>query len=198
MIEYTKELSKKEKIDSILDCMKNINKVENCTQVVTLLESLVKNLVTAKYIALWIYDDRRDLLCRKVDHQEVTSVKDRGLLGRAFNEKKAFFVNSVIQSNEYQAAIDNIDDLSIKDMIFLPILDNNDKTKFVFQAMTSTSNIQQFVKSDVETLNMLIDYIHNLDLRSCCYDEIQEPNEEEQKKEEDILDKIMNIFRKPL
>jgi len=49
MIEYVKELSKKEKYDNILECMKSIKKVENCVQIVTLLESLISNLVTAKY-----------------------------------------------------------------------------------------------------------------------------------------------------
>ncbi|MEA2027979.1 MAG: GAF domain-containing protein [Campylobacterota bacterium] len=196
MIEYKKELSKKEKIDNILKCMKSIVDVEKCTQIVTLLESLVKSLVTAKYVMLWIYDPDRDILCRKVDEQEITTVKDRGLLGRAFAEKKAFFTNDVVHSSEYQSSVDNIDDQPIKDIIFLPILDNNDKVKFVFQAMTATNNIQQFVQSDVDTLNMLIDYIHNIELISCCRDEIEEePTPEEKKEEEDILNKILNFFK---
>jgi transcriptional regulator with GAF, ATPase, and Fis domain len=195
MIEYAKELSKKEKIDSILVCMKSINKVERCPQVVALLESMVKNLVTAKYVTLWIYDKRRDILCKKVDDEEITSVKDRGLLGQAYLEKKAFFSNEVRHNNTYEPAVDNIDDLPIKDIIFLPVLDNSDKVKYIFQAMTSTSNIQQFVQSDVETLNMVTDYMHNIDLTSCCYEEIEEATEEEKKKEEDLLDKILNIFR---
>jgi len=195
MVEYTKELSKKEKFDSILECMKNITKVENCTQVVALLESLVKSLVTAKYIILWIYDEERELLCKKLDGEETTSVTDKGLLGRAFREKKAFFANEIGHDNEFVSAVDNIDDLDIKDIIFLPVLDNDDKIKFIFQAMTSRHNIQQFVQSDVETLNTLIDYIHNIDLRSCCHNEVEKPTQEEKKEEEDILDKILSIFK---
>lgn len=198
MVEYTKELSKKEKFDSILECMKNINKVENCQQMVILLESLVKNLVTAKYIILWIYDHKRKLLCTKIDNEEHTSITDRGLLGKAFREKKAFFANEISRNSDYLAATDNIFDDPIKDIIFLPILDKKDNIKFIFQAMTSKHNIQQFVQSDVDTLNTLIEYIHNIDLESCCRDDLASATQEDKTKEEDILDKIINIFTKPL
>jgi transcriptional regulator with GAF, ATPase, and Fis domain len=199
LIEYVKELSKKEKYDNILECMKSIKKVENCVQTVTLLESLISSLVTAKYSIMWIYNRKRDLLCRQVEGQIITSVKDRGVLGRAFSTKKAFFINDVTHKSEYQATIDNIDVLPIKDMILLPILDNEDKVKYIFQAMTSCNNLQQFAKSDVETLIMLSEYMHNIDLSSCCkerVDKITPPKEAQ--KEQDILSKIFGLFKKPL
>ncbi|MBN2823784.1 MAG: GAF domain-containing protein [Campylobacterales bacterium] len=195
MIEYVKELSKKEKYDNILECMKSINKVENCTQVATLLETLINSLVTAKYSKIWIYDKNRDLLCRQVEGEIITSVKDRGLLGQAFTEKRAFFVNDVTHKEGYQAAIDNIDDLPVKDMILYPILDSDDRVKYIFQAMTGSNNLQQFVKSDVETLTMLSDYMHNIDLSDCCQNNQEAVTPEEEKKEQDILSKIFSIFK---
>jgi len=199
MIEYVKELSKKEKYDNILECMKSIKKVENCVQIAALLESLIGSLVTAKYSILWIYDKKRDLLCRQIEGKIVTSVKDRGVLGRAFSEKKAFFINDVTHKSEYQAAIDNMDDLPIKDMILSPILDNEDRVKYIFQAMTSSNNLQQFVKSDVETLVMFNDYMHNIDLSDCCKERVDKIiTPQESQKEQDILSKIFGLFKKPL
>ncbi len=195
MIEYVKELSKKEKYDNILECMKSIKKVENCVQIVTLLESLISNLVTAKYSILWIYDSKRDLLCRQVEGQIITSIKDRGVLGRAFSEKKAFFINDVTHKSDYEAAVDNMDDLPIKDMIVSPILDKDDKVKYIFQAMTGCNNLQQFVKSDVETLIMFSDYMHNIDLSECCKEKINTITSQEPQKEQDILSKIFSIFK---
>jgi len=101
----------------------------------------------------------------------------------------------VTHKSDYEAAVDNMDDLPIKDMIVSPILDKDDKVKYIFQAMTGCNNLQQFVKSDVETLIMFSDYMHNIDLSECCKEKINTITSQEPQKEQDILSKIFSIFK---
>ena len=191
-MEYQKELSNKEKSTYILECIKNINKVNSCQQIIVLLESLSKTLVTAKYSKLWIANGEQ--LCSYQNDYIVYISQNKGLISKAFKNKEIFYINDATREVLYKEEIDNINKLKIKDIIYLPIKNQDGDIKFIIQIMTSIHNIQQFTKNDIDTLQIMYEYIHNIDLCNCCEDNI-ENKLTTTKEQKDIIGKVLSFFK---
>ncbi|SHO81605.1 hypothetical protein MNB_SV-15-152 [hydrothermal vent metagenome] len=192
-MEYQKELSNKEKYTYILECVKNINRVNSCQEIVSLLESLAKTLVTAKYAKLWVVEDNQ--LCRLQNDKIINIPKNRGIMAKAIDTGEIFYVNGVLRNKNYEADIDNFDKLDIKDIIYFPLKNIDGDIKFIIQAMTSVYTIQQFTKNDIESLKMMIEYVHHLELSNCCNEEIDKKEEIDKERHEDLIDKLLSFLK---
>ena len=198
MVSFKKQLTAKEKSDVILSSVEFLNSESSDKNIISIIEELVKALLTVSYARLWILDKDKSTLYSKTisELEEVKIPLYKGLLGKVTMDNEIFYVNDVTSNYNYVESVDNFEQNEIKDMILMPIIKDKDII-YIIQAMTSKENIRQFTNSDIETFKMIVPYIQNLNL-----DSIKNINSSDKKKEnksipkEDhsLLSKVFALF----
>jgi len=191
MVSFKKQLTAKEKSDAILSSIKTLNNESNNKNIIHIIEELVKALLTASYARLWILNkDKSVLYSKTIDELEDIEIPIyQGLLGKMARSSEPFFINDVTNSQDYIKSSDNFEENSIKDMILMPIIKETNVI-YVVQAMTSTSDIQQFTNSDIQTFKMITPYIQSLDLSSA--QKIEEDIKINHNNDKSILEETIN------
>ncbi len=136
----------------------NINNIE----INKIIENLVTKITGAQYSSIWVYDNK-SLLIRQRDNstpREVSVDKNKGLLYRCFATKQIIVTNYLASEKDYDARIDNPDNIKIKSKIMIPLIDN-DKFLGIVTAYSSVSDIKKFDSNDVDLFKAIVPFIIN-------------------------------------
>ena len=203
MVSFKKQLTAKEKSDTILSFIKTLNNESNNRNMIHIIEELVKALLTASYARLWILDKEKSILYSKTinESEDIEIPIYQGLLGKVARREEPFYINDIESNSEYIKSIDNFEENNLKDMILMPIIKDKDVI-YVIQAMTSKYDIQQFTDNDLQTFKMIIPYIQsiNLDSTQKTEDEIKSDTKDKYQNLEEtidggILSKVFTLFK---
>ncbi len=156
-----KELSRNQLLKVTLEKFKLIDNAAAHTEALSHLEELVKSIATAAFATAWQIDgDKKRLYIDASKHHKAMSLPwDKGLLGRVVSEKKAFYINTVEEAKAFNKSVDNAADDSIKDIIFLPVSNEEGELFLLLEAATSKSDLQQFTDNDLDLLETLLPFL---------------------------------------
>jgi len=144
---------------------KTIEKIKdnsNNIEINKIVENLVTTITGAEYSSIWIYDNK-SLLFRERDNttpREVSIEKKKGLLYRCFATKQTIVTNYLASEKEYDAEIDNPDNIKMKSKIMIPLLDD-EKFLGIATAYSSVREVKKFDSNDLELFNAVIPFIIN-------------------------------------
>jgi hypothetical protein len=97
-------------------------------------------------------------------------------MGHVLETKEAILVNVVAKNELYDPTVDNRDDLAFKDMIVIPIKDDQNSIIVMVQLATFMTNLQQLTDSDLKVVCELEPYIAKLYHSSLQYLDDEKPD----------------------
>ena len=181
-----------------------LNKTTNTIEVAndnieinSIFENLIISVLDSEFASIWFYDEESEKLLREKSTglKEISLTQKEGLLYKCLTTKKHGIYNYLTSEKDYVVSVDNPDEVKIKSIIMLPLVDNR-KSIGIITAYSSVKKIKVFTEDDLELLKEIASYI--ITVRHKIY-----PQEEKAKKyhkkepskrsEVEIIDKIEEL-----
>ncbi len=158
---FKKELPRDKLLSIVLSYLKEIDKEDRKIKIIKLLEALSAEIVTAETCKLWMIDYEKKIFYSEsfLDNERIEISWGKGLLNIGLDKADAFYINNITENKLYDPSIDNIENREIKDIIILPVTDENAKVLFIIEAATSKNDLQQFTENDLNALHSIQPYL---------------------------------------
>lgn len=158
---YQKELTRDQLLHTVLTFVAHTNHASNPDDVVHKLEEMLMHIMTVPSAKVW-FVEKEDLV--RYDNGAVSQkiTPDAGILWHVLTTKEPFLVHVVEKEPIYVPAFDKIDGLSVKDMMVVPILNEENTPTLLLQVATSLHDLQQFTHTDLKVMVALQPYIAHL------------------------------------
>jgi len=152
---FRKELTREQLLDTVMRHMRKIEDERDKSAIISLIETMVAEMVTAERCTLWTVDHEKQAFAAL---PSVVLPWGKGLLTKGLQEAKPFFVNTVEESPLYDPAIDNIADDAVKDILVYPVTGSEDEVLFLLEVAIFKHDLQQFTQNDLDILYTLHDH----------------------------------------
>jgi len=155
----------KEKLQEELRLVSDkISLAKNNIEINSIVEELITSMLQAEFASLWFYDESQMLLLREREEsalRELSLESKSGILYKCFMTKEAGIYNYLASEKDYDAAVDNPDNIKIKSKIILPLIDN-ERFVGIVTAYSSIKDKKKFTQEDLECLEVLSPYLINI------------------------------------
>lgn len=160
---FKKELSRDQLLAIALKYLKQIDNESDRVAIAKLLERMTAEIVTAVGCHLWLVDhEKKIFVTETLEKGHVELPWGKGLLSKALEEERPFYVNIVHENRAYDPVIDNPGGYGQKDIILLPVTDEGGTIRFILKAFTSKQDLQQFTDNDLSALRSITPYLADM------------------------------------
>jgi signal transduction histidine kinase len=145
------------------EAVNKIQELDDNLEINKIVEDLIVSVCGAEYASIWIYDKKRGNLFRERGDGTARGIPinvKKGLLYRCFLTKKEFVYNHVITHDGYDALIDNPDDIKLKSIMMMPLIDRGELIGIVTASIT-VDNFTNFNYENFEIFKAISPFIIN-------------------------------------
>lgn len=172
---YEKEVTKDQLLHAVLEFISHVDYRQDPRVIMRQLESMLTYIVTVPWAKVWLVEEGK--YCRYEDEYIAQKIApEKGIMGHVLETKEAILVNVVAKNELYDPTVDNCDDLAFKDMIVIPIKDDQNSIIVMVQLATFMTNLQQLTDSDLKVVCELEPYIAKLYHSSLQYLDDEKPD----------------------
>ena len=146
------------------DTTRKIKSANNNIAINTIVENLITSVVGSEYASLWAFDDTKALILRERSNEsvrEISMLGQHGVLAKCFFTLSSGIYNYLASEKEYLRETDNPDEIRMKSMIIVPLLDD-DRLIGMLTAYSSIKKIKNFDEDDMEILRSMIPFLSNV------------------------------------
>jgi CheY-like chemotaxis protein len=127
-------------------------------------ENLIKEITSQKNVFILLFDIENRII--KIPTLDITIpiVSDmESIIIECYEDKHTKLSLNVRRSSMYRQKIDNFIDAKIKDLLLIPILENNQdkRVSAMIWVATEYKSLDEFSKNDINYLNILSNHINN-------------------------------------
>ena len=127
----------------------------------TILENLIKRVVSSEFASIWVYDSKQSCLVRTRDNNDIYNIPidtKKGILYKSFMTQKSAIYNNLMSEEEYDPTTDNPDSIDMKSKIIIPLIDEGELVG-VATAYSSISQHRDFTPYDFKVFKIIVPYI---------------------------------------
>lgn len=158
---YKKELTKDQFLHAILTFVVQTDPKNTPDNAVHKLEEMLVHIFVGSWAKVWFVE--KEALVQYENgavSQKITP--DAGILWQVLTTKEPLLVHVVAKEPIYVPTFDNIDGLDNKDMMVVPILNEENTPILLLQVATSLRDLQQFTQTDLNVMAALQPYVAHL------------------------------------
>jgi len=158
----------------LLEFGKVINKTKSLDDVLESMANFARDILQADRCSIFIYDKDKEELWSKVAH-EVHPIRisaKKGLAGYAALSKETQIVVDAYNDYRFNREVDKTTGYLTQTILSVPLLDNQDNTIGVFQALNKKESI--FTNLDAELLLLISNYAASAIENAILYDKLRD------------------------
>ncbi|MCK5537228.1 MAG: GAF domain-containing protein [Bacteroidales bacterium] len=156
-----KEIRPEELEEIITNFETTINKYDDNEKIVLFSETVsktVKEIIPASDVFLLFL--RENTIFEVVleesssEHRKEMDISNKiGIISDVYYKKESAYFNQIENIEKYDENIDNVSDTALKNLLLVPILDEEKSVVAIIWAGTHKGNLNQYVKGDLEYMN---------------------------------------------
>ncbi|NKQ40658.1 MAG: response regulator [Sulfurovum sp.] len=112
-------------ISILTSSMDKISKTDDNNTIIKIITTMLMEFSDSDTVDIYSFDQAKQALSCKSCDQTLSMIDPKGIIGQAFLSKKSFYCNHVVSEKHYEASIDNPDNLKIKSLMVVPIVDHD-------------------------------------------------------------------------
>jgi len=157
----------------LLEFGKVINKTKSLDDVLESMANFARDILQADRCSIFIYDKNKDELWSKVAHEvhPIRITAKRGLAGYAALSKETQIVVDAYNDYRFNREVDKATGYLTHTILSVPLLDNQENTIGVFQALNKKQGI--FTNVDAELLLLISNYAASAIENAILYDKLR-------------------------
>ncbi len=153
-IEIKKEIEADE-FEKILSIFKdNISTCDDAEEIIQFSENIcqtVKEIIPASEVFFLLLHSDHILENVSLDKRvQVDLSVDTGVIADTCKRKKSIFLNSINNKEEYDEKIDNLTDNTLKDLLLVPFMDQEERVVALIWCGIYEGTLSQYVKQDLD------------------------------------------------
>jgi len=158
----------------LLEFGKVINKTKSLDDVLESMANFARDILQADRCSIFIYDKNKDELWSKVAHEvhPIHITAKRGLAGYAALSKETQIVVDAYNDYRFNREVDKATGYLTHMILSVPLLDNQENTIGVFQALNKKQGI--FTNVDAELLLLISNYAASAIENAILYDKLRD------------------------
>lgn len=158
----------------LLEFGKVINKTKSLDDVLESMANFARDILQADRCSIFIYDKNKDELWSKVAHEvhPIRITAKRGLAGYAALSKETQIVVDAYNDYRFNREVDKATGYLTHMILSVPLLDNQENTIGVFQALNKKQGI--FTNVDAELLLLISNYAASAIENAILYDKLRD------------------------
>lgn len=158
----------------LLEFGKVINRTKTLNSVLTTMATFARDILGADRCSIFVYDKNSDELWSKVaqDTDQIRISAHRGVAGYAALSKDTQIVVDAYNDYRFNPEVDKATGYLTKSILAVPLLDNQDNTIGVFQALNKKTSV--FTNIDAEMLLLISNYAASAIENAILYDKIKD------------------------
>ncbi len=174
------ELSPEAMLHLIFDYAAKIGHERKIDRLLMLMADMGREMICADRCSLWLVDRENDTLWTKVAHgvDEIRIPMGKGLVGYAVNSGERVFIDDASKDPRFNGAVDQKTGYVTKQIIVMPIRNNDGEVIGAFQALNKLTKAAQFTNSDFEKLELVSSYSGKALETALLNEEIEETQRE--------------------
>ncbi len=151
-IEIKKELTDVEFNKILTKFQENIEKQENTDDLSRSFQELIKKITPAKEVHLLIPSTTENTLETTTLEKNMTIdiSSSKSILAKCYQTKEALFSNDIARDTHYNQEIDNFLDYPLKNLLVVPLLDEDKEIWGLIWAGIPQKDWNQYMQSDIE------------------------------------------------
>ncbi|WNY98651.1 HD domain-containing protein [Sulfurospirillum sp. 'SP'] len=158
----------------LLEFGKVINKTKSLDDVLESMANFARDILQADRCSIFIYDKNKDELWSKIAHEvhPIRITAKRGLAGYAALSKETQIVVDAYNDYRFNREVDKATGYLTHTILSVPLLDNQENTIGVFQALNKKQGI--FTNVDAELLLLISNYAASAIENAILYDKLRD------------------------
>ena len=163
-----------EQLKILLEFGKVINKTKSLNGVLESMADFARNILNADRCSIFVYDKKTDELWSKVAHDTapIHISSHKGIAGYAALSKDTQIVVDAYNDYRFNSDVDKVTGYLTQSILAVPLLDNQDNTIGVFQALNKKESV--FTNVDAEILLLISNYAASAIENAILYDKIKD------------------------
>lgn len=164
----------KKQLSILLEFGKVINKTRSLDDVLETMASFARNLLQADRCSIFVYDKQKDELWSKVAHdiEPIRITTKKGIAAYAALSQETQIVVDAYNDYRFNPEIDKATGYLTHTVLSVPLLDNQENTIGVFQALNKKSGA--FTNVDAEMLLLVSNYAASSIENAMLYDKLRD------------------------
>jgi len=160
-------------LNVLLDFGKVINKTKTLNSVLESMADFARDILSADRCSIFVYDKLTDELWSKVAHdiEPIRITARKGVAGYAALSKETQIVVDAYNDYRFNPEVDKATGYLTQSILAVPLLDNQDNTIGVFQALNKKDAL--FTNLDAEMLLLISNYAASAIENAILYDKIR-------------------------
>ena len=157
-----KELSQEELFQLLNTFKTDVDNVTDIQSLSIILETYVQTLTPAQHVHLFQINDDKKLLY-SVENPSLPAIslsEKKGMVIKCIKDNIPVSANDVKRNSEYNPEVDNIFGYDLKNLLVMPLYDDNRIIFAVLWAGILKNDINQFIHKDIKNINMFVEHIH--------------------------------------
>lgn len=158
----------------LLEFGKVINKTKSLDNVLESMAAFARDILDADRCSIFVYDKKNDELISKVSH-DIAPIRisaKKGIAGYAALSKDIHIVVDAYNDYRFNPEVDKVTGYLTQTILAVPLLDNQDNTIGVFQALNKKKSV--FTNVDAEILLLISNYAASAIENAILYDKIRD------------------------
>ena len=189
-----KEVTKEEFEKLYNSFIEEIQQSENPDQITQILVEYTKALTPAKMVH--VFELKQNHLQTKIQ-DDIVSIKldnEKGLIGRCLKTQEPQVTNDIRRDPYYDENIDNTFSYELKNLLIMPLFDEEKKLKALIWAGIPKNDINQFIAKDIKYLQKLTSAVPASISLLAQKDSISDNLLDEESRNTTFFKKISSIF----
>ena len=156
-VKIKKELSEEEFERIYEEFQKQIEECKSIEDTIDMIQMIVKKVTPAQEIFLLNASESGKALAAIVNenYKDIDISKDNSMLAKCYRSREALFSNDIARDTDYNEVIDNFSAYPLKNLLLLPIFNNEKEVSGIIWAAIPQKDINQYMQSDVEYMMRL-------------------------------------------
>lgn len=158
----------------LLEFGKVINKTKSLNNVLESMAAFARDIIGADRCSIFVYDKKTDELWSKVAHDTdpIHLSSHKGVAGYAALSQDTQIVVDAYNDYRFNPDVDKVTGYLTQSILAVPLLDNQDNTIGVFQALNKKESV--FTNIDAEMLLLISNYAASAIENAILYDKIKD------------------------
>ena len=158
----------------LLEFGKVINKIKSLDEVLESMANFARDILQADRCSIFIYNKEKEELWSKVAHKvhPIHFSAQKGVAGYAVLSKETQIVVDAYNDYRFNPEVDKVTGYLTQTILSVPLLDNQENTIGVFQALNKKESI--FTNIDAEILLLISNYAASAIENAILYDKLRE------------------------
>lgn len=177
---YMTELGSEAMLQVIFDYAAKIGQERRIDKLLMLMANMGRDLICADRCSVWLVDYQNQMLWTKVAHgvSEIRIPLDHGVVGYSVQSGERIFIDDAQKDPRFDSSVDLKTGYVTKQIIVMPIRDNNGLVIGAFQALNKLTQAAHFSSADFEKLELVAAYSGKAIETAMLNEEIEETQRE--------------------